>query len=129
MEPTTSKKPFIEPEIIKEKATATHPPMEERAFGPVIGIIVIITLLAFGALYFWGAHLQDAVTPTAQQDDAEFYFDDQSAYETFLNNEYTDSDFEIIDTSYEDTVLDHTFDDFTDFETFDKELESFDFDL
>lgn len=40
---------------------ATHlphnDPPEKQPMGPLFGAAIVIILLAFGALYFWGAHL------------------------------------------------------------------------
>lgn len=33
------------------------PPGRKSSAGPTIGIVVIVILLVFGALYFWGAQL------------------------------------------------------------------------
>ena len=33
------------------------PPVKKSGIGPVVGIIIIIILTGFGALYFWGAYL------------------------------------------------------------------------
>lgn len=39
--------PTPQPEAVKQSSSA----------GPVIGIVIVIVLLALGALYFWGAQL------------------------------------------------------------------------
>jgi hypothetical protein len=33
------------------------PPHERSGIGPTVGIIIIVVLVLFGALYFWGAYL------------------------------------------------------------------------
>lgn len=33
------------------------PQRERSTIGPIIGVVIIIVLLGFGALYFWGAYL------------------------------------------------------------------------
>jgi hypothetical protein len=33
---------------------------KKTSVGPTVGIIIIVILLAFGALYFWGAKLNSA---------------------------------------------------------------------
>lgn len=32
--------------------------------GPVVGIVIVVALLVIGALYFWGARLNEQQTPT-----------------------------------------------------------------
>lgn len=32
-------------------------PRHKAGVGPIVGALLIVVLLAFGALYFWGAHL------------------------------------------------------------------------
>lgn len=32
-------------------------PVHKQGAGPIVGIVIIVVLLAIGALYFWGAHL------------------------------------------------------------------------
>ncbi|MBV9159032.1 MAG: hypothetical protein JO019_00335 [Candidatus Kaiserbacteria bacterium] len=39
------------------------PPQKPTGSGPVIGIIVIVIMLIFGALYFWGAQLNKTSEP------------------------------------------------------------------
>jgi hypothetical protein len=53
--PPSSNTPLIQNPIEQKKLL---PEGEKKsAFGPLIGIIVIIVLSGFGALYFWGAYL------------------------------------------------------------------------
>jgi len=33
------------------------PPPQKSSAGPIVGVIIIVILMLFGALYFWGAHL------------------------------------------------------------------------
>lgn len=55
------------------------PPAHKKPVGPIVGVIIIVLLMAFGALYFWGATLNqknpdnnlplipaDSSTPTGQ---------------------------------------------------------------
>ena len=35
------------------------PPAQKSSVGPIVGIVIIVVLLIVGALYFWGAHLDD----------------------------------------------------------------------
>lgn len=46
--------PIPKPEPIPEKRVM---PSHHAGMGPLIGAALIVALLAFGALYFWGAHL------------------------------------------------------------------------
>lgn len=39
------------------------PPPKKEGPGPIIGVIVIVILLIFGGLYFWGAQLNEANSP------------------------------------------------------------------
>lgn len=32
-------------------------PPHQKKSGPIVGIVIIVVLLIFGALYFWGAYL------------------------------------------------------------------------
>ena len=38
-------------------------PAKKSGAGPIIGTIIIIILLVIGALYFWGAHLNEQQNP------------------------------------------------------------------
>ncbi len=52
---------------------------KEMAFGPVIGILIIVALLVFGGLYFWGSYLQKDLgmdLPLTDENSLEFFFDD-----------------------------------------------------
>ena len=44
-----------DPQNTKQDELAT----EEEGVGPLVGIIIILVLLAFGAFYFWGARLNN----------------------------------------------------------------------
>ncbi len=48
-----------------ESADTEHmlPPAHKKPVGPIVGIIVIIILMIFGALYFWGARLNQQQNP------------------------------------------------------------------
>jgi hypothetical protein len=42
------------------------PPAHTSSAGPIIGIVIIVVLMIFGALYFWGAQLnQEPQNPPA----------------------------------------------------------------
>ena len=43
-------------------------PRTEKKMGPMFGIFIIVILLVFGGLYFWGAHLNQQ----AQQEQLPF---------------------------------------------------------
>ena len=45
--------------IPNENEDRLLPPGHKSGAGGLIGIIIIIVLLIFGALYFWGAHLNN----------------------------------------------------------------------
>jgi hypothetical protein len=38
-------------------------PSQKSSAGPVIGALVVVLLLVLGALYFWGAHLNQKNNP------------------------------------------------------------------
>ena len=52
--------------IPNENEDRLLPPAQKSSAGPLIGIIIIIVLLVFGALYFWGAHLNSQSTSNNQ---------------------------------------------------------------
>ena len=41
----------------------SQPRRESSSAGPVVGIIIVIVLLALGALYFWGASMNRQQEP------------------------------------------------------------------
>jgi hypothetical protein len=41
------------------------PPAHKSSTGAIVGIVIIITVLIIGALYFWGAHLNTQSTEDA----------------------------------------------------------------
>ncbi len=51
------------------------PPAPKPSAGPIVGIVIIITFLIIGALYFWGAHL-NAQSP---EDTLPLILDDDSS--------------------------------------------------
>lgn len=53
--PPSSNTPLIQNPI--EQKNFLPPGEKKSSFGPLIGIIVILVLIGFGALYFWGAYL------------------------------------------------------------------------
>ncbi len=50
----------------------------EKSFGPIIGILIIVVLLVFGGMYFYGSHLQ-------QETGADILMVNDSFSEDFLN--------------------------------------------
>ena len=45
--------------------TATNTSPKDEGAGPIIGAIIIVILLVFGALYFWGQKLNKKPNPDA----------------------------------------------------------------
>lgn len=48
------------PSLDRSETTPPAPAMPERkksGMGATVGIVIIVILMLFGALYFWGAHL------------------------------------------------------------------------
>ena len=43
------------------------PAHKQSSVGPIVGAIIIIVLLVFGGLYFWGAHLNKERNNTENQ--------------------------------------------------------------
>jgi len=37
---------------------------KRKEHGPLVGVIIVIVVLVFGALYFWGAYLNTHTSPT-----------------------------------------------------------------
>lgn len=45
---------------LSEHIQSIHPPEKKRSLiGPFVGISIILFVLAFGALYFWGGYLNN----------------------------------------------------------------------
>lgn len=53
--PTQPVAPIAKVEPVKPAAQVM--PKRHTGVGPIVGALLIVILLAFGALYFWGAHL------------------------------------------------------------------------
>jgi hypothetical protein len=49
--------PDTQPHINAMPKEAQHSHRPKASVGPTIGIVIIVILLIFGALYFWGAKL------------------------------------------------------------------------
>lgn len=43
------------------------PPGEPEPVGPLVGTVIVVLLLAFGALYFWGVQLNKRTRLQAEQ--------------------------------------------------------------
>jgi hypothetical protein len=50
--------------IPNENEDRLLPPGHKSGAGGTVGIIIIVLLLIFGALYFWGAHLNNQANQT-----------------------------------------------------------------
>ena len=61
------------------QTTPVSPAPEKSSAGPIVGTIIVIVLLALGALYFWGARL-NRETP----DELPFIPGDDSAAESWV---------------------------------------------
>jgi|SRR3989338_9296871 len=51
----------MEPNSFENQDQAVAPTTQKSPVGPVVGAIIIIALLAFGALYFWGDRLNKEI--------------------------------------------------------------------
>ena len=51
-----------------DQDTQTEARPEQKTFGPIIGIVIIIVVLVVGALYFWGASLNRGSVQTTVQE-------------------------------------------------------------
>lgn len=47
----------MEPAATPEQNEKLLPPGKPEPVGPLVGTIIVVLLLAFGALYFWGVQL------------------------------------------------------------------------
>ena len=132
MEQSQPKNPFAQPKTNQtasktEQETTQHPPIEERPFGPIIGIIIIVTVLAFGALYFWGTYSQNF---NKQSESPNQYFDDTS-YNTFLNEDNafdtevgtTYTEIPLSESDITPEYVDTTLDDISDLDTLEAEFQ------
>jgi len=106
---------------------------EEKSFGPMIGILIIVALLVFGGLYFWGASLQDngasaaGTSPTGSS----FEVIDTTIEEFTMTDEEFSAligDSSIADDTAE-AALDTTLDDLNDLDSLDAELEALELEL
>lgn len=55
VDPTPSPTPIRQPE-------GGSPTPVKKPVGPIVGTVIILVLLVFGALYFWGQYLNDQDT-------------------------------------------------------------------
>lgn len=96
--------PSSQPETVAPNTTYmdAHAPSREGEkrgpVGPIIGVVIIIAILLFGALYFWGSLMNNESEPvpyipadeSANQTDAleaEFYATDPNTFETQVTND------------------------------------------
>lgn len=49
--------PQQQPPVMQQEAPVSPEPEKSGGMGPLIGIVIIIIVLIFGGLYFWGAQL------------------------------------------------------------------------
>ncbi|OGG45041.1 hypothetical protein A2673_03045 [Candidatus Kaiserbacteria bacterium RIFCSPHIGHO2_01_FULL_50_13] len=61
----------MEQNSFENQNRAVTPKAQKSPVGPVVGTVIIIALLAFGALYFWGDRLNDEVGAMPYTLDAE----------------------------------------------------------
>jgi uncharacterized membrane protein len=45
---------------MENEQNTTVSPQEDHSFGPIVGIIIIVMILIFGGLYFYGASIKEA---------------------------------------------------------------------
>jgi len=120
------------------QATPTTEPNETKAFGPIIGILIIVTLLAFGGLYFWGSSMQSNTSGTLPGDDySASYLENTTP--TIESIEMTDEEFNALigdgsvapttSDGTADTTLDNALDDLSDLDALDAELEALELEL
>ncbi len=55
-----------QPPIISDPNEKLLPPARHSSAGPIIGTLIIVVVMIFGALYFWGAYLNQKNTPPTQ---------------------------------------------------------------
>ncbi|MBP9668743.1 MAG: hypothetical protein KBE09_00430 [Candidatus Pacebacteria bacterium] len=61
MEPNQT--PNTTPVAAPTPATPTIAPESKGGIGPIVGAVIIIALLIFGGLYFWGTQIEKEQTP------------------------------------------------------------------
>ncbi len=100
-----------------------------RAFGPAIGILIVVALLVIGGLYFWGSYLNNSIGDTGYDSEATSF---QVLDTTVDEYSMTDEEFEaLINTGADvsdpaagaaDATLDAALDDLGDLDNLDAEL-------
>jgi len=115
---------------MEETRNTTTEQRDQKHFGPLIGILIIVTVLVFGGLYFWGASLQKATTPGTSN------INNESSFETLdaTTEEYTmtDEEFNALigdGSTPTDASLDTALDDLGDLDSLDAELDAFELEL
>jgi len=86
-----------------ENMGAEAPEAEKSGIGPAIGIVIIIAILFFGGLYFWGAQLNNAQN---DNDVPLILGDDISGFETLPDSASQSNDPEAIEEDFNTTDLD-----------------------
>ena len=116
-------------EASQNQNTETSPTDSSKSFGPAIGILIIVMLLAFGGLYFFGASLQGGDAPMIPTDPSQISFE---VYDT-TTEEYimTDEEFEALigDGSAAPNTEEILFDDLSDLDSLDAELDALELEL
>lgn len=118
------------------QAAPASEPTESKSFGPIIGILIIVALLAFGGLYFWGSSMQGSNSGTLPAYDYNASLENTAP--AIENLEMTDEEFSALigdgsvvpaasDTA--DTTLDNALDDLSDLDALDAELEALELEL
>ncbi len=108
----------------------TMPNMEQRdkgGFGPIIGILIIVALIAFGGLYFWGSKMMDKGMGDEMMNDnfelIDISVDDGGTITEEQFNALLEGATPASETSNTtDTTLDNALDDLGDLDALDSEL-------
>jgi len=137
----TNTNPFAETNSSKNDAehecttctAETNTKIEDKPFGPLIGILIIVVLLVFGGLYFWGASLQKATNSTVQVESQNKSFEILNTTTDTEEYTMTDEEFNALigdeSTDITNTDLDTSLDDFNDFDSLDADLDSLESEL
>ncbi len=116
-------------EAPQNQNTAMDSTNSSKSFGPAIGIFIIVILLAFGGLYFFGASLQGGDTPmnTTNPDQISFEVYDTTTEEYIM----TDEEFEALigDGSTAPNTEEILFDDLSDLDALDAEFNALELEL
>lgn len=117
-----------------ERVNTENRPDQPKAFGPFVGIFIIVVLLAFGGFYFWGASLQDLTIGSRTEDPEITSFEviDTSIEEYTMTDAEFNALFNTSTETGEDTVeavLGATLDDLSDIDALDAELDALETEL